>query len=150
MTEIKSKQCSWSATYYTIYIYKRPASPIDLYFTNKTRSNWWVNMNHTIQLVCATTSNTLLASARLLMSMSQAGLSEQYPTHSNMSRREGSHWIGFAAFQLRCERQQWAILADEKDTHPFVIDDTSDPKLPDWLKTTRWGELGVLHMVPKH
>ena len=111
-----------------------------VYLTNKTRSNWWIKMNHTIQLVCATTSNIQPASA--LMPMSQAGLTEQNPTHSNMSRREGSHWSGFAAFQLRCERQQWAILADEKDTHPFVIDDTNDPKLPDWLKTTRWGEWG--------
>ena len=64
------------------------------------------------------------------------------PLVTNMPRREGSHWIGFAAFQLRCERQQWAILADEKDTRPFVIDDASDPKLPDWLNTTRWGEWG--------
>ena len=165
-----------------------------VYITNKARSNWWVKMNHNIQVACATTTttatttldrehndpkgvylidlpcapltktyntsrqlktlvldrikpvnkynNTPHAPAHLLISSSQANLTVQSPTHNNMPRREGSHWIGFAAFQLRCEGQQWAILADEKDTHPFVIDDASDPKLPDWLKTTRWGDWG--------
>ena len=59
-----------------------------------------------------------------------------------MPRREGPYWSGYAAFQLRCEGQQWMILADEKDTRPFLISDASDPKLPDWLCTTRWGEWG--------
>ena len=87
-------------------------------------------------------NNTPHDLAHPLIPSSQVNLTVQSPTRNNMPRREGSHWIGFAAFQLRCERQQWAILADEKDIRPFVIDDTSDPKLPDWLNTTRWGEWG--------
>ena len=94
----------------------------------------------------ATISNTQPICCCLFLN---AGPTKQYPTHSSMFRREGPHWSGFAAFQLHCERhwtteaqRRWTIIADEQDTHPFVIDDTSDPKLPDWLKTTRWGEWG--------
>ena len=111
-----------------------------VFLTNETRRNWWIDMDHTIQLACATTSNIQPASAP--MAISQTGSANHNPTSSNMSRRKGSHWFGFSAFQLRCERQQWTILADEKDTHPFVIDDTNNPKLPDWLRTTRWGDWG--------
>ena len=59
-----------------------------------------------------------------------------------MPRLDGPYWSGYSAFQLRCERQQWTILADKKDTRPFLINDACDPKLPDWLITTRWGENG--------
>ena len=59
------------------------------------------------------------------------------PFRDNMSR-----WTGYSAFQLRCQGQQWTILADEKDARPFLIDDASDPKLPDWLFTARWGDWG--------
>ena len=30
----------------------------------------------------------------------------------------------------------------KKDARPFLIDDASDPKLPDWLFTARWGDWG--------
>ena len=145
-----------------------------VYLINRARSNWWVNMNHNIQMACATTTTatTMLARehndikgvyvidqpcaplrygsqethntsrrvktffldqirlvnehnntphdlAHPLIPSSQVNLTVQSPTRNNMPRREGSHWVGFAAFQLRCERQQWAILADEKDTHPL-------------------------------
>ena len=59
-----------------------------------------------------------------------------------MPRFDGPYWSGYSAFQLCCERQQWTILADKKDTRPFLINDACDPKLPDWLFTTRWGENG--------
>ena len=59
-----------------------------------------------------------------------------------MPRIEGPYWTGYSAFQLHCEQQQWAILANRKDTRPFLINDTCDPKLPDWLTTSRWGENG--------
>ena len=59
------------------------------------------------------------------------------PFRDNMSR-----WTGYSAFQLRCQGQQWTILADEKNARPFLIDDACDPKLPDWLFTARWGDWG--------
>ena len=59
------------------------------------------------------------------------------PFRDSMSR-----WTGYSAFQLRCQGQQWTILADEKDARPFLIDDACDPKLPDWLFTARWGDWG--------
>ena len=51
-----------------------------------------------------------------------------------------SHWTGYSAFQLLNRGRQWVILADEKDARPFLIDDACDPKLPDWLFTSRWGD----------
>ncbi len=53
-----------------------------------------------------------------------------------------SRWTGYSAFQLRCQGHQWIILADEEDARPFLINDACDPKLPDWLFTSRWGDWG--------
>ena len=64
------------------------------------------------------------------------------------TRGSMTHWTGFSAFQLRCEEQQWTILADEKDARPFWINDACDPKLPEWLYVTRWGDWGYSTWCP--